>query len=79
MSEEGALMQGTRTRRQRGGCKDEERVEERYLDFLREEMRGVLDLRSGAHDLEIDRGRQEKKRNRERRGSAKYAAIHCGR
>ena len=40
---------------------------ERYLDFLRgEEMRGVLDLRVGANDLEIDRGRQEKKPRAER-------------
>ena len=29
-------------------------------------MRGVLDLRSGANDLEIDRGRQEKKPRAER-------------
>ena len=29
-------------------------------------MRGVLDLRGGANDLEIDRGRQEKKPRAER-------------
>ena len=40
---------------------------ERYLDWLRgEELRGVLDLRGGANDLEIDRGRQEKKPRAER-------------
>ena len=40
---------------------------EKYLDFLRgEEMRAVLDLRGGANDLEIDRGRQEKKPRAER-------------
>ena len=31
-----------------------------------QELRGVLDLRGGANDLEIDRGRQEKKPRAER-------------
>ena len=71
-------MQLTRTRRQSGGERrrkksrlstyarvKSELKRERYLDFLRgEERRGVLDLRSGANDL--DRGRQEKKPRTER-------------
>jgi len=38
-----------------------------YLDWLKGgELGGVLDLRGGANDLEIDRGRREKKPRSER-------------